>query len=180
MLSNGALANVKNNQGQTPGEVATDSNVRRILGAIEENGNINSSSQISARNASKFVPNYLQNPSAAYRPDNDQAKPSTLLEDPPAKFENSSNSVEPSSSSPAVILKVRISRSNDPDFIEVDLPEHLKTMTDLKELLCHELKVNNPDMVERIRKLPNTRLRRDIEVSRLEDYTELELVLMSK
>ena len=122
----------------------------------------------------------MQNPSIAYRPDNDQPKPSPILEDPPAKFENSSSSVKPTLSSPAVILKVRISRSNDPDFIEVDLPEHLKTMKGLKELLCHELEVNNPDMVERIRKLPNTRLRRDIDVSRLEDYTELELVLMSK
>ncbi len=31
--------------------------------------------------------------------------------------------------------------------------------------------------IERIRKLPNTRLRRDVEVQRLANYEELELVL---
>ena len=42
--------------------------------------------------------------------------------------------------------------------------------------MCHELGVNSAQ-VERIRKLPNTRLRRDIEICRLQNYAELELVL---
>ena len=42
--------------------------------------------------------------------------------------------------------------------------------------MCHELGVNSAQ-VERIGKLPNTKLRRDIEVYRLHNYTELELVL---
>ena len=41
--------------------------------------------------------------------------------------------------------------------------------------MCKEIGVN-PHTVERIRKLPNTKLRRDVEVHRLENYTELELV----
>ena len=32
------------------------------------------------------------------------------------------------------------------------------------------------DQVDRIRKLPNTKLRRDIDVQRLENYTELEIL----
>ena len=44
--------------------------------------------------------------------------------------------------------------------------------------MCQELGVNN-DTVERIRKLPDTKLRRDVEVRRLEDYAKLELVLNS-
>ena len=34
-------------------------------------------------------------------------------------------------------------------------------------------------IVEKLRKLPNTKLRRDIEVQRLENYAELELVMYS-
>ena len=44
-----------------------------------------------------------------------------------------------------------------------------------QDLMCKELGVNSAT-VERIRKLPNTKLRRDVEVRRLENYTELELV----
>ena len=48
----------------------------------------------------------------------------------------------------------------------------------LQDLMCKELGVNSA-AVERIRKLPNTKLRRDVEVRRLENYTELELVQIS-
>ena len=44
-----------------------------------------------------------------------------------------------------------------------------------QDLMCKEIGVNSAT-VERIRKLPNTKLRRDVEVRRLENYTELELV----
>ena len=47
-----------------------------------------------------------------------------------------------------------------------------------QDLMCQELGVNS-DTVERIRKLPDTKLRRDVEVRRLEDYAKLELVLNS-
>ena len=47
-----------------------------------------------------------------------------------------------------------------------------------QNLMCQELGVNS-DTVERIRKLPDTKLRRDVEVRRLEDYAKLELVLNS-
>ena len=42
--------------------------------------------------------------------------------------------------------------------------------------ICSELNIQ-PQKIERLRKLPDTKLRKDSDVQRLEDYTELEVVL---
>ncbi|XP_050716846.1 ankyrin repeat domain-containing protein 40-like isoform X2 [Eriocheir sinensis] len=75
-----------------------------------------------------------------------------------------------------MVLKVRIANSDDPDFIEIDLQKAQINYSYLLTTCCKEMAVN-PQMVERIRKLPNTRLRNDKDVQRLTDYTELELVM---
>ena len=75
------------------------------------------------------------------------------------------------------ILKIRQGQSEDPDFIEIDLPESKWNFDDLKLFMLSELDLEaKADVVDRIRKLPNTKLRRDIDVQRLENYTELELI----
>jgi len=75
-----------------------------------------------------------------------------------------------------VIVKVRVAKSSDPDFIEIDLPSSSLTLEYLKTLACEELDIQQ-SRVERVRKLPNTRMRKDKEVARLQDYQEIELVL---
>ncbi|KAM9296844.1 ankyrin repeat domain-containing protein 40 [Gastrophryne carolinensis] len=77
-----------------------------------------------------------------------------------------------------LVLKVRIQSNNpgDNDFIEVELDRELLTYRELLRVCCYELGVS-PDNVERIRKLPNTMLRKDKDVARLQDFQELELVL---
>ena len=89
---------------------------------------------------------------------------------------------EPQKAEKCKILKIRLGQMMDPDFIEIDLPESQWTYNDLMEVMLNELCLEDqPESqnIDRIRKLPNTRLRRDIEVQRLEDYTELELILDS-
>merc|ERR1712150_60572 len=75
-----------------------------------------------------------------------------------------------------LILKIRVADSIDRDFIEIDIEDNQLNYQSLTDVMCHELGVNSAQ-VERIRKLPNTRLRRDIEICRLQNYAELELVL---
>ena len=77
------------------------------------------------------------------------------------------------------ILKIKLGQSNDPDFIEIDLPESKWTYECLLEEMMNEFELTKEQerSVERIRKLPNTKLRRDIEIQRLENYAELELIL---
>ncbi|KAG9472691.1 hypothetical protein GDO78_017930 [Eleutherodactylus coqui] len=77
-----------------------------------------------------------------------------------------------------LVLKVRIqnSSSGDNDFIEVEMDREELTYRELLRVCCYELGVS-PDSVEKIRKLPNTILRKDKDVTRLQDFQELELVL---
>ena len=84
-----------------------------------------------------------------------------------------------SKSKPNIILKIRVANTSDPDFIEIDLPRRKLKLHSLIVALCEELEVQTK-MVEKVRKMPNTRMRRDIEVRRLQDYDELELVLFTR
>ncbi|NXG96408.1 ANR40 protein, partial [Loxia leucoptera] len=74
-----------------------------------------------------------------------------------------------------LVLKVRVQNLRDNDFIEIELDRQELTYQDLLRVSCCELGIN-PEQVEKIRKLPNTLLRKD--VARLQDFQELELVLM--
>ncbi|NWT69171.1 ANR40 protein, partial [Prunella himalayana] len=76
-----------------------------------------------------------------------------------------------------LVLKVRVQNLRDNDFIEIELDRQELTYQDLLRVSCCELGVN-PEQVEKIRKLPNTLLRKDKDVARLQDFQELELVLM--
>ncbi|KAG8543646.1 hypothetical protein GDO81_024122, partial [Engystomops pustulosus] len=77
-----------------------------------------------------------------------------------------------------LVLKVRIQSSSpaDNDFIEVEMDREELTYRELLRVCSYELGVS-PESVERIRKLPNTMLRKDKDVARLQDFQELELVL---
>uniref|UniRef100_A0A8I6AWD6 Ankyrin repeat domain 40 n=1 Tax=Rattus norvegicus TaxID=10116 RepID=A0A8I6AWD6_RAT len=77
-----------------------------------------------------------------------------------------------------VVLKVRIQNPSlrENDFIDIELDRQELTYQELLRVSCCELGVN-PDQVEKIRKLPNTLLRKDKDVARLQDFQELELVL---
>ncbi|XP_010618637.1 ankyrin repeat domain-containing protein 40 [Fukomys damarensis] len=78
-----------------------------------------------------------------------------------------------------LVLKVRIQNPSlrENDFIEIELDRQELTYQELLRVSCCELGVS-PDQVEKIRKLPNTLLRKDKDVARLQDFQELELVLM--
>ena len=75
-----------------------------------------------------------------------------------------------------MILKVRVADSEDPDYIEIELPGDSLTLDTLTLVAATELGVTT-DRVDRVRRMPNTRLRRDKEVARLPDYQEIELVI---
>ncbi|KAJ6660298.1 hypothetical protein lerEdw1_017721 [Lerista edwardsae] len=85
----------------------------------------------------------------------------------------------PFSSMQELVLKVRVQNRTlkENDFIEIELDRQELTYQELLRVSCFELGVN-PEHVEKIRKLPNTVLRKDKDVARLQDFQELELVLM--
>lgn len=75
-----------------------------------------------------------------------------------------------------LVLKVRIANCGDPDFIEIELQKSELTFARLVKVCCEELNTS-PNQICKIRKLPNTILRKDKDVQRLTDYQELELML---
>ncbi|XP_061471997.1 ankyrin repeat domain-containing protein 40-like isoform X2 [Rhineura floridana] len=73
-----------------------------------------------------------------------------------------------------LVLKVRVQNPKENDFIEIELDRQELTYQDLLRVSCCELGIN-PEQVEKVRKLPNTL---DKDVARLQDFQELEFVLM--
>lgn len=77
------------------------------------------------------------------------------------------------------MLKARIANITDKDFIEIELPRDHVTFSNLLSLMCEELGIAK-DLVLKVRKLPDTILRKDKDVQRLVNFQELELVLTPK
>ena len=78
-----------------------------------------------------------------------------------------------------LVFKARIANSDEKDFIEVELDRDSLTFDALFSLLCSELCVDRK-LVHKIRKLPDTIVRKDKDVRRLSNMQELELVLSNK
>ncbi|XP_076243149.1 uncharacterized protein LOC143184648 [Calliopsis andreniformis] len=74
-----------------------------------------------------------------------------------------------------LILKVRIADSVDPDFIEIELHQSDLTYQGLIRTCCQELSID-PNQIVKLRKLPNTRLRKDKDIQRLQNFQEIEVV----
>ncbi|XP_043290039.1 ankyrin repeat domain-containing protein 40-like [Venturia canescens] len=77
-----------------------------------------------------------------------------------------------------LVLKIRLANSKDPDFIEVEIPRRDLNYASVLQVCCIELNLQ-PRLIERVRKLPNTRLRNDADVRRLQDFQEIEVVTHS-
>ena len=74
------------------------------------------------------------------------------------------------------MLKIRVALREDKDFIEVEMPKDRLKYDDLLSMMCAELGIQKQD-VQRVRKLPNTIIRKDKDVTRLTDFQELELIV---
>ena len=79
-----------------------------------------------------------------------------------------------SSSTPPLLVKVRVVGSGECDFVEVEVPS--ATYPALLKACCEELEVQTSDVVK-IRKLPNVWVRKDRDVQRMKEGQELEVVL---
>lgn len=78
-----------------------------------------------------------------------------------------------------VVLKIRLANSDERDFLEVELDRSNWCFESLLNLMCRELVVDRR-LVQKVRKLPDTIVRKDKDVRRLRDFQELELVLTNR
>ncbi|KAG8223312.1 hypothetical protein J437_LFUL001186 [Ladona fulva] len=176
LLKHGADKRAVSKKGETPLSVCTTPEARKLLG---EDG----SPQNPVENTLPIIPHYLSHPpldSTVNLTNNSlPRKPNSL----PAAESLHLRNISGFNSLPSeLVLKVRVANVNDPDFIEIDIPNGSDlTYSKLLRTCCDELGVILSDVI-RCRKLPNTIVRNDKDVQRLKNFQELELVIsgMSK
>ncbi|XP_078082002.1 ankyrin repeat domain-containing protein 40 [Mustelus asterias] len=190
LLEAGADKEILTNKGESAARLSMKPEIRAMLGVDEDSEPvINGESQL------PFLPNYLANPPFPHvgnqEADSSKASATGLTPSPTLQVQNGAPLGPPATFQPLfftgafpvsereLILKVRIQNPaiRDNDFIEVELDRRELTYQALLTVCSQELSIQ-PEQVEKIRKLPNTLLRKDKDVSRLQNFQELELVLL--
>ncbi|XP_073996847.1 ankyrin repeat domain-containing protein 40-like isoform X2 [Rhodnius prolixus] len=158
LLDHGADPTIVTENGETPLNLASNPDIRELLGG-DMNGTANESTL-------PITPNYIKNPPLNTKEDYSHWGNGSLhRRQPPTQ-----DTVE------ELVLKVRVANGGDPDFIEIELPRTELTYYSLLRVCCEELGLNASQVV-RIRKLPNTMLRKDKDVQRLIQMQEIEVVV---
>jgi len=184
LCNHGADKNIATNKGEVAAQLTSEGVIKVLL-----NAQASKLAPLPAAPAKEtklaITPNYIKNPPVAYQVDLGE-KESPAVVEKKARVEMVERErrvsavvakpVVQQQQSQEVILKIRVAGSADPDYVELELPREAMTLEYLTVAACEELAVG-ADQIERVRKMPNTRLRRDREVARLTDYQEIELVL---
>lgn len=173
LLAQGADKTIQNAEKQVAAQLTNTAEIRVILdytGSTADGQTLD------------ITPNYIQYPPFPYN--NDQLSVESHISLHNQHNGQSFDSCQLPASSPPIdpdelVLKARVAHSLDKDFIEVELNRTKLTYDALMLLLTKELNVDR-HVVHKIRKLPNTIVRKDKDVKRLQDYQEIELVLTSK
>ncbi|KAL4239925.1 Ankyrin repeat domain-containing protein 40 [Mactra antiquata] len=176
LLSKGADKNIQNSKKELPAQLTNSAEIRYTL---EYSGSVLEQSQLAIQ------PSYLKYPVFPYNSDQSRSSEQQIIPDPGCQEyqQHTEHSTTPSRNLPVdpdeIVLKARVAYGMEKDFIEVEISRNHMTYENLMSILTKELAVER-HLVYKIRKLPNTILRKDKDVRRLVDYQELELVLTNK
>lgn len=186
LVQEGADTTLLTKKGETAAQLSSNSSVKQILG---EQGNIGLST---GNDTLPIVPNYLRNPEFFYAAKDESGRLShreqgisttnnqelSLVNGQQQGVNTSSNSYSSCAAQPGeeIVLKLRIADTDEKDFIEVDLHRRNLTFQTLEKVCCEELSIEAKN-IKKIRKLPNTIVRNDKDMTRLLPFQELEVVL---
>ncbi|XP_019645979.1 PREDICTED: ankyrin repeat domain-containing protein 40-like [Branchiostoma belcheri] len=178
LLAAGADPALLTSQGQVPAQLTDSPDIRSLLGASPDESPPKAEPL-------PITPNYMANPPFPYV--KQEQGPRSAVNGSPARHrvaleQPQSHVPGRQQYTPAVdqelVLKVRVANpmQMENDFIEIEMDRSKLTFRDLLATCCRELQVQ-PEKVQKVRKLPNTMLRKDKDVTRLHDFQEIELVL---
>ena len=188
LVQEGADTTLLTKKGETAAQVSSNTGIKQILG---EEGNIALST---VNETLPIVPNYLRNPEFFYAVTGESGRLShahreqsisninnqelSLRNGQQQGSNTSSNSNSSCAAQPEeeIVLRLRIADSEEKDFIEVDLNRRNLPFQTLENVCCEELGIDATN-VKKIRKLPNTIVRNDKDMTRLLPFQELEVVL---
>jgi len=184
LCNHGADKSISTNKGELPAQLTSEGVIKVLLSAnLNKLSSTPQSKSIKKEESLPITPNYIRSPPLGYKVDTNKREQEPVQEKRPridsAKQTPQRRQVAPApvtATAQELILKVRVAGNEDPDFIEVEMPGDSLTLEYLAVVAAEELGVET-SQVERVRKMPNTRLRRDKEVARLTDYQEVELVM---
>jgi len=202
LCNHGADKNIPTNKGEVAAQLTSEGVIKVLLNAMKGLGPSPPAPPkvVKKEKDSSFVPNYIRDPVLNYEVDvgnrddlHDKEVKKLVAQahkqkEKRIKLNNHHQEPEPHHKlstndrcrleyeSSEIILKIRTAGDHDQDFIEIELPRDALTLEYLIVMGCEELGLN-ASCIERVRKMPNTRLRRDKEVERMEDYQEIEFVL---
>jgi len=162
LLKEGASKDIQANSGELPASVCTNVQILELLSGTP-------SFAETSRLQDDFDRHGLINNSTRNSPLSPSSRPGHAR---PA-MSNSTEAIAVHQD--CLVLKIRLSNSKDPDFVEVEIPRRDLGYAALLQVCCNELNLQ-PGLIERLRKLPNTRLRNDADIRRLRDFQEIEVV----
>ena len=173
LLENGADNTIMTFNGESAIDLTSSEDALNLLGcSLEERLKRCHTS----RNELSFVPNYLQNPPFPYGDtSHEKGTNHTKYEDEHMAKSGPSNScIYPHSNNDPLIVKLRVCKSSDTDFIEAEVSK--LSYQALLEVCAEELEVDISSIIK-IRKLPDILIRKDRDVQRMCNGQELEVVL---
>lgn len=188
LVQEGADTTLLTKKGETAAQLSSSTSIKQILG---EEGSIDLST---VNETLPIVPNYLRNPEFFYAAKAESGRLShreqgssitnkqelSLVngQQQGVNVNSSSNSYSPCAAQPGeeIVLKLRIADTDETDFLEVDLNRNNLSFQTLEKVCCEELGIEAKN-IKKIRKLPNTIVRNDKDMTRLLPFQELEVVL---
>ncbi|XP_054716232.1 ankyrin repeat domain-containing protein 40-like [Uloborus diversus] len=166
LLLNGADASLTSNHGETPFSLARKEDIKAVLP-----NNCCEESQVGRKESPlPITPNYLSNPPLTQSIDMQNIMNSECPK-PVLSRNYFDKHVDDE-----LVLKVRTSDPPNQDFIEVEVPREDLSYENVFKICCEELEIL-PKNVFKLRKLPNTIVRKDKDVLRFQNFQELELVI---
>ena len=153
LLKNGADKNLRSETGETPVSLCTNLQILQLLDCSMDPQHI-----LNDSTAHSVMPKYLKNDPIHGNVDSGipRVRSSGLYKD-------------------ELVLKIREADTLDPDFIEIELPRSDLTYQTLIRICGQELNID-PNEIIKLRKLPNTRLRKDKDIQRLQNFQEIEVI----
>lgn len=172
LLNNGADKTIKNHDGDVASQLTTDTAIHKILG-------VSDAANLKVKETKlPITANYLAYPPFPYM-NSQQSTAHSAPPPPPPPPPIAPNPYLFTSSDNEMVLKARVANVEEKDYVEIELDRSSLTFDALLNLMCHELCIDKR-LVHKIRKLPDTIIRKDKDVKRLVDFQEMELVLTSK
>lgn len=195
LIQSGADKTLKTVKGESAIQLTESATLQSLLGAGDSN-QTNGVNVVAEKTELPFTPNYLKNPPFPHI-NNQSNKMQMHAAELPASLSGRQGDSRQHGSSSAItannnllsvnhtdednelVLKIRIANAAETDFLEIELDKRKLSFENLLMVMCKELQVQR-DLVTKIRKLPDTIVRKDKDVRRLKDFQEMELVLSNK